>query len=237
MGTLMAKRPIYIPDFKGASPVRTQYVDFHWSAGLSVLQKQKSITSLHDAANKLLGMDQLLEVSSKSPDTLGVALSAFNLTFMVPTLDHPLSVECAFQGSKVFEGGGPFTDMFKMISRDAKRDERLQRSGRLIGFRFTGSNWGLEPQTAFYDWLYINALKARMDLTGRLSDYSAFTDIEFNPEKSINCQAHSVALFVSLQRANCLEEATSSQEAFLDFLGSRSINNARQNDAMQGRLF
>jgi hypothetical protein len=98
-------------------------------------------------------------------------------------------VECAFQGSKVFEDGGPFTDMFAMAPRDAKRDERLQTSGRLIGFRFMERDWALEPQTAFYDWVYISALIARKDLAEGLSKYSAFTDIEFNPEKSINCQA------------------------------------------------
>jgi hypothetical protein len=146
-------------------------------------------------------------------------------------------VECAFQGSKVFEDGGPFTDMFAMAPRDAKRDERLQTSGRLIGFRFMERDWALEPQTAFYDWVYISALIARKDLAEGLSKYSAFTDIEFNPEKSINCQAYSVALFVSLQRGNLLEQATSSQKAFLNFLQSRSVNNARQNDIVQHRLF
>jgi hypothetical protein len=95
----------------------------------------------------------------------------------------------------------------------------------------------LEPQTAFYDWVYISALIARKDLAEGLSKYSAFTDIEFNPEKSINCQAYSVALFVSLQRGNLLEQATSSQKAFLNFLQSRSVNNARQNDIVQHRLF
>lgn len=42
--------------------------------------------------------------------------------------------------------------------RDAKRDPRLQASGRLTGFRFNGSSFPLEPKTAFYDWLYINAI-------------------------------------------------------------------------------
>ncbi len=233
----MAKRPIFIPDTSGPCPVRTQYVDFQWHPGLAVSQKQKSIDSLHEAARTLSGVDRVLEISSKSQDKLGVSLSAFNLTFMDAALDRWLSVECAFQGSKVFEKAGPFTDMFAMAPRDAKRDERLQTSGRLTGFRFMGRDWGLEPQTAFYDWLYISALKGRKDLADRLAGYSAFTDIEFNPEKSINCQAYSVALFVALQRGNLLEKATSSQEAFLNFLRSRSVNNARQDDTQQQRLF
>lgn len=35
--------------------------------------------------------------------------------------------------------------------------------------------------------------------------YDAFTDIEFNPQKSINCQAYSIALFVALTKRNLLE--------------------------------
>jgi hypothetical protein len=237
MDLLMASRPVFIPDPDGQAPVSTQVVDFQWFAGLSVSQKQKSISSLHQAAHALPGVDKVLEVSTKSPDRLGAALSAFNLSFDTLMLDHPLSVECAFQGSKVFEQGGPFTDIYSLTSREAKRDERLRTSGRLTGFHFAGAHWALEPQTAFYDWLYINALKTRKDLAEQLSDYSAFTDIEFSPLKSINCQAYSVALFVSLQKRNCLEQATSSQSAFLGFLESRPVVSARQNDLSQGRLF
>jgi hypothetical protein len=233
----MAERPVFIPTPEQSTPVCIRYVDFKWHAGLAVTQKQKSIVSLHDAARKLPGVGRLLEVSSKCTEKLGVALSAFNLTFAISDLDRPISVESAFQGSKVFEKGGPFVDMFTMAPRDAKRDERRHTSGRLTGFRFLGLDWSLEPQTAYYDWLYINALKARKDLTDQISQYSAFTDIEFNPEKSLNCQAYSVALFVSLLREDRLEKVTSSKETFLDFLKSRPFNNARQNSIIQARLF
>ena len=35
---------------------------------------------------------------------------------------------------------------------------------------------------------YINGLRRQPSLTEHLLDYSAFTDIEFNPERSINCR-------------------------------------------------
>ena len=143
-------------------------------------------------------------------------------------------VECAFQGSKVFELGGPFIDLFGKTSREAKRDERLRSSGRLIGFRFFKDKWNLEPQTAFYDWLYINALKKNPEVTEQLLDYSAFTDIEFNPERSINCQAYSVALYISLHKRGLLEDAMSSKEAFLRIVGKAPISNARQDETLQG---
>jgi type I restriction enzyme M protein len=46
-------------------------------------------------------------------------------------------------------------------------------------------------------------------------EYDSFTDIEFNPEKSINCQAKSCALFVSLHREGYLTQALNSPEDFI----------------------
>lgn len=46
------------------------------------------------------------------------------------------SVETAFQGSKVFEKGGPYVDLLNGTSRDAKKDMRLKESGNLIEFLF-----------------------------------------------------------------------------------------------------
>lgn len=232
----MAERPLFIPAAEGPALVRTKHVEFQWFPGMAVSQKQKSVDSLHAAALKLPGISKVLEVSSKSREELGVALSAFNLTFTTVKHNRTFSVECAYQGSKVFEQGGPFVDIFGMTSREAKKDERLRSSGRLTGFRFFGTDWGLEPLTAFYDWLYINALKKQPSVTERLLEYSAFTDIEFNPERSINCQAYSVALYISLHRRGLLEEATSSREAFLRTIVESVINNARQDQTVQNEF-
>ena len=207
--------------------VRTTFVEFHWFPGMAASQKQKSIRSLHTAARALPDINKILEVSSKSPDELGVDLSAFNLKFTTAKHSRTLSVECAYQGSKVFERGGPFVDIFDMTPRSAKKDERLRSSGPLTGFQFLDTHWGLEPKTAFYDWLYIEALKMQDNVADRLLDYSAFTDIEFNPKRSINCQAYSVALFISLHKRRRLEAATSSKEAFLKTVGEAVISNAR----------
>lgn len=230
----MAERPIFIPAAEGPALVRTKRVEFQWFPGMAVSQKQKSVDSLHTAALKLPGISKVLEVSSKSREELGVALSAFNLTFTTVKHSRTFSVECAYQGSKVFERGGPFADIFGMTSREAKKDERLRLSGRLTGFRFFGTDWGLEPQTAFYDWLYINALKKQPSMTEQLLEYSAFTDIEFNPDRSINCQAYSVALYISLHKRSLLEEATSSKAAFLRTVAEAAISNARQDETVQG---
>lgn len=235
----MAERPIFIPTIAGdaVTMVKTESIEFQWFPGMAVSQKQKSIESLHVAAREKYGFERVLEVSSKSTESLGVALSAFNLSFTTQKRNRKISVECAFQGSKVFEGGGPFSDIFDLSSREAKQDERLQKNGRLEKFKFFDTEWALEPQTAFYDWLYTNALKQHQDLVEQLLDYSAFTDIEFNPKRSINCQAYSVALYLSLYRRGRLDEATASQANFLATIKQYDISNAREDNATQRSLF
>src|SRR5262249_52261698 len=151
----MARRPVFRPVLSGPPFVEEVILDFDWYPGFAKSQAQKSIASLHAAAQEK-GLGPVLEISSKSDTALGVALSAFNL--MLQFGDRSMSVEVAFQGSKVFEHGGPFHDLYSASSRDAKTDERLRSSGQLIGFNLLGDEWPTEPRTCFYDWLYIKAL-------------------------------------------------------------------------------
>lgn len=201
----MALRPVFIP--RGSeSPgfVEDVLVEFEWSPGFAVSQKQKSIRGLHRAAAQL-GLTPVLEVSTKSSDPLGVRLSAFNLEIAAGS-GEITSVEGAFQGSKVFESGGPYRDLYGAEGRAIKRDDRLRNSGPLRSFDWNGVAWPLEPTTAFYDWLYLRALD-HAKVGDRLLGFAGFTDIEFNPAKSLNCQARSCALYVSLQERGLLPEA------------------------------
>jgi hypothetical protein len=210
----VAKRPIFAPVTEGPIFVLESYVDFTWHSGMSLKQKQRSIDELHNEASAKFSLQRPLEVSSKSDDALGVALSSFNLKFVTMKHRRLLSVEAAFQGSKVFERGGPFRDIFDMGPKDAKRDPRLRESGSLIGFSFYGTDWPLVPRTAFYDWLYINALLKNQSLADAVFNYDYFTDIEFNPERSVNCQARSVALFISLNKRGIIRDIFSDPLAF-----------------------
>ena len=211
----MAQRPIFLPSRDGAL-IDERRIEFEWHPGLSVQQKRRSVASLHKAAGET-GVSPILEVSTKSESDLGRNLSAFNLTFDAGE-EGRFPVEAAFQGSKVFERGGPYRDMYGLSGRQIKRDERLKNSGQLKEFDFLGDRWGLEPKTAFYDWLYVKALSQHPELAAEVGDYAAFSDIEFNPKKSINCQARSVALFVSLRDKELLEEALSGKDAFVRLL-------------------
>jgi hypothetical protein len=195
--------------------VREIYVDFDWHPGFSATQREKSIRSLHQSAKKV-GINPVLEISTKSPLSLGKDLSAFNLQFKQGTL--VMCVEAVFQGSKVFRNGGPFTDIYNLGGRDAKRDKRLRNSWQLLGFALFGEKWPLEPKTAFYDWIYINALHQVPELRYQVTQFEGFSDIEFNPEKSFNCQARSVALYVALIKLNLLQVALSNKENYLQII-------------------
>ncbi|WP_174493966.1 DarT1-associated NADAR antitoxin family protein [Acinetobacter sp. Marseille-Q1623] len=199
----MAKRPVFVPKFDGVTLVDIIEVEFEWFPGMHFTQKQKSIRSLHEAYLTQNPEAKILEISSKSEIELGTKLSAFNLMFKTKS-GKSISVESIFQASKVFSNGGPYKEIMDMTSRDAKKDERLKNSGNLIAFEYRDSRWELEPKTAFYDWLYLNALNLNDNLKEQALAYNAFTDIEFNPQKSINCQAYSIALFVALTKCDLL---------------------------------
>lgn len=221
----MAVRPVFLPKASGDFLVLAEKTSFTWFAGMAVSQKQKSIESLHQAAKHQFGVSRLLEISSKSKDELGVALSAFNLMITTKKRARVFSVECAFQSSKVFANDVQYLDLLDVTSREAKKDLRIKESGGIKKFRFYGEEWPINPVTAFYDWLYVNALNNEPDYHSALDLYDAFTDIEFNPDKSINCQAYSVALFCSLRRRGLLDFATQSKDNFLSLYRDYRISN------------
>lgn len=214
----MATRPVYVPNVSSDIPeVIVKSVDFKWFPGMAKSQKQKSIDSLHEAASQLR-IAPILEISSKSKVDLGIRLSAFNLMIKTKISNRSFSVESAFHSSKVFERGGPFVDLLEQSSRRAKKDMRLRESGSLVRFEFFSKIFPLEPRTFFYDWLYINALNQHKDLADKMIEYRGFTDIEFNPKKSLNCQAYSAALYASLQATGRLSDALESPDSFSDIL-------------------
>ncbi len=201
----MAMRPVFVPI--GKPPyVHAVSTGFEWSAGLSVSQKQKNIVAIHEAFIKDFPDKKVLEISTKSLQEEGVCLSAFNLKKHVPSLGLSLPLECVYHGGKVFSNGGPYTDLYNVTPKEAKKDERLQNSGKICGFYFEGEDIPAEPKTAFYTWLYINALMENPELAEPLLSYDGFTDIEFAPDKSTSCQAESAAVYVSLRRQGLLEK-------------------------------
>lgn len=210
----MAVRPVFFATDAGNSFVDVRLVEFQWIPGMAKTQKQKSVDSLHNAIRSL-GEYSVLEISSKSRDQLGIELSAFKLGFTHPKDGNFIHVESAFQGSKVFEHGGPFTELYSENARDAKAFFKNKSLGNLTDFVFFGQSWPIKPFTLFYDWVYLNSLKKNEKLSRAISVFECFTDIEFNPKLSINSQAYSAALYVSLVRRGIIDDVLSSRDEYM----------------------
>lgn len=198
----MAIRPVFVVSLDSQYCIQ-ENIEFEYFNGFSDQQKKRCIRSLHQSYQKKHPEKRVLEISSKSEEELGIKLSAFQL---MTTLQNgkKCSVESAFQASKIFENGGPYLDLLEVSPKAAKKEDRLKNSGKLLSFSFDGQIFPIEPKTYFYHWLYIHTLHTYPELTESLIHYDAFTDIVFNPQKSINCQAEAAAIYVSLQKQGLL---------------------------------
>ena len=209
----MANRPVYVSISR--PPFYQQIdVEFTFNPGFSVTQKQRNIEAIHQAFLKRSPNSVPLEISSKSLNPLGVNLSAFNLKKRICSLKIEIPVENVYQGGKKFWCGGPYTDLYHVSPKEAKRDERLLRSGPLKVFSFEGVDYPIVPQNGFYDWIYIQAIQENKEMGEEIQNYNAFTDVEFNPNKSINCQARAAAMFVGIAKAGLLDKT----HDFYDFI-------------------
>ena len=206
----MAERPVFYVENE---LVKKRFLEFEWFSGFAVSQKQKSIDSLHRAIRNRFPGASALEVSTKSKVVFGNRLSAFNLKI------DGYFLENVFQASKVFENGGPYIDLLDRSPKDAKRDERLKISGKLISFRYKECDWPLIPKSVFYDYLYYVAVQQNFSLDDleEFKKYSFFTDIEFNPNRSLNTQARSAALIrLALEKCDHLTDIADI-EKFIEF--------------------
>ncbi len=234
----MATRKLFSPSRNSTEWVDAREVDFTWFPGYSISQKQRSIDSLHKNAQKKFGIDKILEVSTKSPEPVGVRASAFKLEYNSP-FGMLSSVERFYQGSKVFErGDGPNTDIYDNHDFRFNSDSRLKKFGVLKHFEFNEVKWELEEP--FYDWLYLNALVQNPELIEGLNKYDAFTDIEFNHIKAYNCQAHSVALYLSIKDEVNVENLLKDKQNFIKFLKRQQIDERSSSESKiensQGKL-
>ncbi|MBD5416292.1 MAG: hypothetical protein HDR50_01120 [Desulfovibrio sp.] len=210
----MATRPVFFVTTPAESWVRVEEVSFQWFPGMSLAQKRRSIDAMQAAAHALAPKASLLEISTKSAEADGRALSGFELCLEAHGRRMP--VESLFQGSKLCRAGngvaGPYQELYAEDAVAAKRDSRLAKC-HLAGFRFFDEDWPLDawpprdgqkdalPPSAFYDYLYFRALGQQPELASKACGYAGFTDLEFTPGKSDNCQAFSAALFTALTAA------------------------------------
>lgn len=205
----MVKRPAF---FIHQGKVVSEMYSFDWFPGFAVSQKQKSIESLHNAILKTDVDGKPLEISTKGKEVIGIKLSAFNLKL------NNYALENIFQSAKVFENGGPYPDLLDVLPKEAKHDKRLHNSGNLRAFHYQNEYFPLIPKTVFYDFIYIAAVKQSFasDEINAISNYNYFTDIEFNPSKSINTQARAATMIkLILDEYGCLPDF--SKEEFIQY--------------------
>lgn len=189
--------------FGGGPLVETIDIEIPWHGGFAVSQKQKNILELHRKA-RAMGIFPVLEISTKSPDEVGRRLSAFSLKIEVDGVMR--SLESAYQSAKVFSHSGQHISLIEMGPFESKKAIREVSAGQITKFRLFGRDFDAEPKNAFYDWLYIRAIAPHEDWIRENLDYAAYSDIEFTPGKSINCQARAVAEFQALSlRGEALE--------------------------------
>lgn len=210
-----ATRPVFLPNAKAPAGYYQKDVTFDWEydAKHKQINYRKNSQNMRKKFQDEYNMS-LLEVSSASDCPLGKNLSAFNLTITTKN-KRVYTVEQLFQAGKVFKKAGSQIGLLKADSKKAKQTTaKIQKTGdKLIGFYLFGQEFPLEPTNLFYDWLYIHALNAS-ELGKYCLEYDGFTDIRFNPEKQLNCQAMACAKYECLVQSNKLDEALKNIKTF-----------------------
>ena len=189
--------------------VETKQIEFKWIGGLAFSQRVKCASSLANSVKQTLPIYNHLEISTKSLNDTGIALSAFNLK-----LDG-LPVESIYHSSRIYEDGTQYEFLKHYKPGDAKKFINENGKGKMIGFKYNEVEYPISPVTAFYNWIYINAL-AKSELSDDVLKYDAFTDIEFNDKRALNCQARAAALYVAIVRRKMENYFLSSFNRFLE---------------------
>ena len=183
---------------------------------------------LHGEAKKI-GLNKILEVSTKSEHDLGQRLSAFRLDV---TLSGVTSrIECVYQASKVFEKGGPYSELTFVKPIEAKRFFKDKKLGHITHFSFENIEYENLPFHAFYDWLFLRALSDGDHiryLSSNLSKVDGFSDIEFNPARSINTQARSMAIIKTLIARDQVHDCANDFDYFRELLTAIEKKTSKQ---------
>lgn len=224
----MAQRVVFFID--NNNKYQQKKVDFQWFPGFAKKQAQKSVASLHKIFLEKYPTAKILEVSTAAKEKLGLKLSAFNL--QVKTTKGSYSVEQLFQSGKVFEKHGSQNALLHTPSAQAKKEiKKLNKNDKLVGFQEFGVDFPLTPSTYFYNWIYLKGIQQNKELAEQLLKYDAFTDIYFNPQKSINCQAEACSIYISLFKRNLLKDALKDRKSFLKVVyGNQNETKKRNSD-------
>ena len=194
----MAEKLIFIST--KTNPFYEKVVNYDFVPGNSPSQRKKNVANLNNALSKLFPGLKALEISTKSENKIGRLLSAFHLK-----LDDKY-IESIFQSSKVFEDGSQYSFLIDKKPIEAKRFINSLAKKEIVGFRFKGIDYPINPKSLFYDYLFVTALRNNPELSLNLKNYDIFTDIEFNYKKSVNCQARACAIYSYLLKTGNVDK-------------------------------
>lgn len=205
-----------VPDTGEPRLVAEKPISFVWQGWQTPEEKRANVAALHEEAARL-GIAPVLDISTKSLCPLGRRLSPFNLRCSLDLEGQQIqtSFESLWNGSKIFENGGPFPALYALPPWESLKDPRNSSrvNGRILGVRVEGETY---PQRAGYDFLYISTAASEMTEADweELSTFQGFTEITLNPAHSRTCQANSAALMAELKRRGLLGDALESFARF-----------------------
>ena len=208
----MATRTICFP-ISGYPYCKEQPVTFTWIKG----SKRQNIRAVHDAVHTTDPDVSILEVSSASVQPEGEAVSSLRLLLRLDSVAQDVPISTVFEAAKVFEHGGPFTDLLTCEPPKVHKDTRLRTSGELLRYSLEGNEYPTEPyMDSFFEWLYCRALKQFPEKAEPLSRYNAFSDIAAaaDSKKYYGDSSRAAAIYVGLAAAGKLS-CIDSYESFI----------------------
>ena len=146
---------------------------------------------------------RILEISSRSDEPLGRALSAMNLRAAGSDGNRRLPVESVYQAAKCYGHDGPDEQPIPNGFDAKRRDKERRNAGSLRGFQHEGTFWPAASGSAFYDREWIKAATAA-GATRELARYDAYSDQFHRPGAAVACQARSAAMLAGLDRSRQL---------------------------------
>ncbi|MBE6752769.1 MAG: hypothetical protein E7559_00195 [Ruminococcaceae bacterium] len=211
----MAERSVFL--IKNCYPFYEEViVPFPWFGGFALAQKQRNALSLKMNLEAACPQYNVCEISSGSLDPVGRSLSAMSLSKRMSD-GTVVVMESAFQSSRIYcvpqtgEVIGPFPELLGLDGRACKKTVKEASCGlHSCEYMFDGMSFPTPDfhPSLFYDYLYINALmepeNAEVAENLRRSGYNAFSDLA---TKSLNTQARSCAIYLSLCENGLLEQA------------------------------
>ena len=151
------KRTIFAPS--AIAPYYTEIiVDIDSEFSFEKSSLGNNIRLVHEEFRKMYpDLPKPLEISTATyQKPQGMWLSAYRIKKNADGNSYPF--ESVYQGSKVFENGGPYRAIFRDLPANAKRNPSLRNSGKLTGYEFKEGEITIkaskEQREAFYNYLY-----------------------------------------------------------------------------------